>query len=124
MNNQQLIKISNSQSDSEKIDLIVEYLYEITSILTHFKGELDILKINSKEIHEVITNNTTLLGHVNQMLDVHNQTINTLSDHLTTFQNYLDIHDQHLENIGRHLDAHSGRLDIHSTQLELLFDKN
>ena len=101
MNDQRLQEISNTYSDAEKIKLIIQYLNEVTAVLSDIKVQVTSLTMVNQEIREVITNNYDILQQANQMLEQHDSLLQTIRDHLSNHDEHLTAHDQHLETHGQ-----------------------
>ena len=101
-----LNEVKGCSNDPDRIDYIVNYLHNLTSIL--FKYE-DIIKRLSNNQELAVKFHTTS-----------NDAMEKIISRLDVLEQHLEIHDKHLDAHGQNLDIHSKHLDSHDNYLELL----
>jgi hypothetical protein len=123
MDNQFLLAISSSTTDSEKIRMLIKYLQDLAAVVGDMKNDIAVLKSRIGEGGKASENASDLV-YVNEMIGIYGRTLESISGHLANHDSHLQSHDSHLESIGKSLEAHTRHLEAHDNQLDMLLGKN
>lgn len=106
-----LDEIKSRSADTDKIDYIINYLHDLTSVLVEYETIIKSLVTNQNLSTKFTTTTNDSIGKIVDRFE-------SIENHLESHDKHLDAHDQNLEIYSKHLETHDKYLDLLSKQLD------